>query len=96
MSDEKVVDLDKYRLKLDLESPPIAFLEAVWGNQVFGFNAVVRDLEDLRRGGDGGELDNPRTHYEVVLLVKHTRALANDIARRFGLEELINEEDDLP
>ncbi len=101
---KKVVDLDQHRIKLalegvrvpDLDTDPVAYIEGVWGEDVYGFNAVVKDLEDLRRGGTGGDLGRPRTHYEVELLVKHTRALANDIARHFGLEHLIHTEDELP
>jgi len=98
------VNLDEHRIRLamagdtrapDLDTEPIAYVEAVWGSDVYGFNALVKDLEDLRQGGDGVELGAPRTHYEAELLVSHTRALANDIARKFGLHHLIRESDDM-
>jgi hypothetical protein len=80
---------------LDLDTHPVAYFEAVWGEEVYGWNAVVRDTEDMRRGGDGVELAPPRTDYEREMLVRHVRAVANDMARVFNLAHLIRQEDDL-
>ena len=49
----------------------------------------------MRRGGDGVELAPPRTDYEREMLVRHVRAVANDMARVFNLAHLIRQEDDL-
>ena len=67
----------------------------VWGEEVYGWNAVIRDTEDMRRGGDGRALAPPRTDYEREMLVRHVRAVANDMARVFNLPHLLKREDDL-
>lgn len=94
--------LDPHRIKTkgvsappDLDTDPIAYFEAVWGEEVYGWNAVIRDTEDMRRGGDGVELAPPRTDHEKEMLVRHVRAVANDMARVFNLPHLLKREDDL-
>ena len=79
----------------DLDTEPVAYFEAVWGEEVYGWNAVIRDTEDMRRGGDGHSLQPPRTDYEKEMLVRHVRAVANDMAKVFNLPHLIKREDDL-
>ena len=79
----------------DLDTEPVAYFEAVWGEEVYGWNAVIRDTEDMRRGGDGVSLEAPRTDYEREMLVRHVRAVANDMARVFNLPHLLKREDDL-
>lgn len=102
----KVVDLDKYRLTLaaegkpgtpDLDTDPVAYFEAVWGTDAFGWNAIIVDMEALRTGTPAEVLPlrPPETTYEVELLVRHVRALANDICRQHRLNHLIKPEDDL-
>jgi hypothetical protein len=92
-----VTDLDEVRIRLgvDLKTEAIAYVEAVWGKETYGFNAAIRDLEAMRRGRDDGTLRRPETYYEGMLLVHHVRALANDLARNFGMDHLVREEDDL-
>jgi len=79
----------------DLDADPLAYFEVVWGEDVYGWNAVVRDTEDMRRGGDGVSLEPPRTDYEKEMLVRHVRAVANDMARVFNLAHLVRLGDDL-
>jgi hypothetical protein len=90
-------NLDRHRIRTpgDLDTEPIAYFEIVWGPDAFGWNAIIRDLEDMRRGGDGIDLAPPRTDYERELLIRHLRSAANDVARSFGRPDLIREEDDL-
>ena len=99
--DSKIVDLDRHRIRLalegkpgapDLDTEPLAYVEAVWGPEVYGWNALVVDLEARRRGGVSLPLRPPATQYEAELLVTHVRGLANDLARQFGLDHLITEE----
>jgi hypothetical protein len=80
---------------LDLDADPVAYFEVVWGTELYGWNAVIRDTEDMRRGGDGVELASPRTDHEREMLIRHVRAVANDMARVFGRSDLIRSEDDL-
>tara|TARA_B100001094_G_scaffold313478_1_gene351316 strand:- start:3828 stop:4151 length:324 start_codon:yes stop_codon:yes gene_type:complete len=102
----KVIDLDKYRIKLaiegkpgtpDLDTYPVAYFEAVWGTDAFGWNATIVDMEKLRSGVDAETLPMrpPQTTYEVELLVRHVRALANDICRQHRLNHLVKPGDDL-
>jgi hypothetical protein len=79
----------------DLDADPVAYFEAVWGEEVYGWNAVIRDTEDMRRGGDGVSLAPPRTDDEKVMLVRHVRAVANDMARVFNLAHMVRLVDDL-
>jgi hypothetical protein len=79
----------------DLDADPVAYFEVVWGAEVYGWNAVIRDTEDMRRGGDGIELAPPRTDHEKEMMVRHIRAVANDMARVFSRPDLVREGDDL-
>jgi hypothetical protein len=95
--EEYVADLDEVRIRLgvDIDAEAIAYVEAVWGKDTYGFNAAIQDLEALRRGRGDGALRRPETYHEGMLLVHHVRALANDMARNFGMDHLVREEDDL-
>ena len=103
---KNLVDLDKYRIRLaaegkpgvpDLDTDPVAYFEAIWGTDAFGWNAVIVDMEELRNGtpAESLPLRPPQTTYEVELLVRHVRALANDICRQHRLNHLIKPGDDL-
>jgi hypothetical protein len=102
----KVIDLDKYRIKLaiegkpgtpDLDTYPVAYFEAVWGTDALGWNATIVDMERMRRGTPPEDLSlrPPQTTYEVELLVRHLRSLANDICRQHRLNHILKPEDDL-
>jgi len=111
MSDDtpktSIIDLSLHRLKLkqealaeekadlDLDGNPLAYVEAIWGHSVYGYNAYTVDMEAHRRGDTDLQLRAPETDYEKELLIQHIRALANDIARKFNRTELIRSEDDL-
>lgn len=95
--DRKVVDLDQHRIRVEneFEDNTIAYVEAIWGESTFGFNAAIRDLELMRQGKDDGSLRPPETEHEAMMLVLHCRALANDLARHFKLSGMIREHDDV-
>lgn len=94
---DKVVSLDDFRIRLDreFEDEQVAYVEALWGKESFAYNAAIRDLEAMRRGEDDKALRPPETYHEVYLLVLHVRALANDVARHYGLHDLVRAEDDV-
>ncbi len=79
----------------DLDAEPVAYFEVVWGAEAYGWNAVIRDIEDMRQGGDGKELAAPRTDYEREMMIRHVRAAANDMAQVFNRPDLVRPEDDL-
>ena len=101
-----VVDLNLHRLKLkqeqlandkadlDLDGNPLAYVEAIWGHSVYGYNAYTVDMEAYRRGTPSEQRDLllrvPETDYEKELLIRHIRALANDLALQFGRADLID------
>ena len=103
--DVNIVDLDKYRLTLaaegkpgvpDLDTDPVAYFEAIWGTDAVGWNAIIVDIEKMRvQGKEGLPLRPPETSYEVELIVRHLRSLANDICRQHRLNHLVREGDDL-
>jgi hypothetical protein len=101
MADDKkpgeVVSLDDHRIRAEAEfqDEQVAYVEALWGRESFAFNVAIRDLEAMRRGEDDKALRHPATHYEKLHMVLHVRALANDLARHFGMEELVRPVDDL-
>ena len=90
-SDDKVIDLDRHRIRLalegkpgapDLDTTPVAYFEVVWGEEVYGWNAVCVDMEELRKGVPAADLTlrQPERSNEVELIVRHLRTIANDIA----------------
>ena len=91
-----VVSLDAHRIKAEgeFEDEQVAYVEALWGKETFAYNVAVRDLEAMRRGQDDGSLRPPETYHEAVHMVLHVRALANDVARHFGLTDRVRSEDD--
>ena len=95
--DPKVVNLDQHRIRVEreFEDESMAYVEALWGKQTFAFNVAVRDLEALRRGEDDGSLRPPETTHEAMMMVLHVRALANEVARHFGLTDMVREHDDV-
>ena len=110
MSDDaNIVDLSlaRHRLKLkqgldkeyqdqaDLDTEPLAYVEAVWGSTVYGYNAYTVDMEAHRRGERPTHLRVPETDYEKELIVRHVKALANDLARQFNRPDLIDPHSDL-
>lgn len=97
LPDPVVTNLDDVRIRADreFEDEQIAYVEALWGKKTYAFNAAIRDLEAMRRGRDDGTLRKPETYHEGMLLVHHVRALANDLARNFGMDHLVREDDDL-
>jgi hypothetical protein len=95
--DLKVVDLDEHRVRIDreFEDNTVAYIEAIWGEKTFAFNAAIRDLEMMRRGRDDGSLRPPETDHEGRMMVLHCRSLANDLARHFHLMDMVREHDDV-
>lgn len=91
------MDLDEIRIRMGAEftDEAVAYVEAIWGKTTYAFNAAIRDLEAMRRGVDDKALRRPVTYHEGMHLVLHVRALANDLARNFGMDHLVREEDDL-
>lgn len=90
-----VLDDIRIREEQEFEDEKVAYVEALWGKETFAFNAAIRDLEAMRRGGDDLTLRTPQTYHEAAHLVLHIRALANDLARHFGMDDLVREEDDM-
>lgn len=92
-----VTDLDEVRIRMGQEfsDEAVAYVEAIWGKTTYAFNAAIRDLEAMRRGIDDKSLRRPVTYHEGMHLVLHVRALANDLARNFGMDHLVRDEDDL-
>jgi hypothetical protein len=107
-----VIDLSLHRLRLqgtqgqgnnnddnadlDLDGSPLAYIEAVWGHSVYGYNAYTVDMEAYRREGSANlPLREAETDYEKELLIQHIRALANDLARQFNRADLLRDEDEL-
>jgi hypothetical protein len=95
--DRKIVSLDEHRIRVEreFEDNSVAYVEALWGEETFAFNAAIRDLEGMRRGQDDGSLRPPETTHEAISLVLHCRSLANDLARHFGLDHMVREHDDV-
>ena len=93
-----VVSLDQHRIRANGEfaDESVAYVEALWGKSTFAFNAAVRDLEAMRRGTEepGMPLRPPETYHEATHLIRHVRALANDLARHFKVDDEIREVDD--
>ena len=94
--DDNLTILDDHRIRKESEftDDMVAYVEGLWGKRTFAFNVAVRNLEQMRRGVDDKALREPSTYHEALHIVKHVRALANDIARHFGVIE-IRPEDDL-
>lgn len=97
-SENQVVNLDDHRIRTEaeFEGEAMAYVEALWGKDTHSFNAAVRDLEAIRRGTEDPSkpLRPPETYHEAMHIVLHVRALANDLARHFGVDDLIKPEDD--
>jgi len=100
-SDDKVIDLDRHRIRLalegkpgapDLDTTPVAYFEVVWGEEVYGWNAVCVDMEELRKGVPAADLTlrQPERSNEVELIVRHLRTIANDIALQYRLNHLLD------
>lgn len=89
--------LDEYRIRAahEFEDEQVAYLEVLWGKSTWAFNAAIRNLEELRRGSGDKSLRPPQTYWEAAHVVLHVRALANDLARFWALDDLIRPEDDL-
>lgn len=98
---DKVIDLDKHRIRLalegkpgvpDLDTTPVAYFEVVWGEEVYGWNAVTVDMEELRKGTPASELTlrQPEYSHEVELIVRHLRSIANDICHQYRLNHLLD------
>lgn len=94
---ENIISLDEHRIRIEREfdDEAMCYVEALWGKESFAFNAAIRDLELLRQGKDDGGLRPPETVHEALHVILHVRALANDLARHFGLEELVRPDDDI-
>lgn len=90
-----VLDDIRIREEQEFEDEKVAYVEALWGRETFAFNAAIRDLEAMRRGHEDLTLRSPQTYHEAVHLILHVRALANDLARHFAMEDLVRPEDDL-
>lgn len=93
-----LVDLDDHRIRTEreFEGESMAYVEALWGRETVAFNAAVRDLEAIRRGTEdpAKPLRPPETYHEALHLIYHVRSLANDLARHFGIEDVIRIGDD--
>ena len=89
--------LDEYRIRAAhvFEDEQVAYLEVLWGKSTWAFNAAIRNLEELRRGSGDKSLRPPQTSWEAAHVVLYVRALANDLARFWALDDLIRPEDDL-
>jgi hypothetical protein len=96
---EGVVSLDQYRIRAEqeFEDEQVAYVEALWGKETYAFNVAIRDLEGMRRGTEDltKPLRTPQTYHEALHMVLHVRALGNDLARHFGLDDLVRPVDDL-
>jgi hypothetical protein len=96
--DPRIANLDEHRIRVEreFEGESMAYIEAMWGKETVAFNAVVRDLEAMRRGNEepGMPLRPPETYHEAIHLVLHVRALANDLARCFGMDDQVRVSDD--
>ena len=96
--DPRIANLDDHRIRVEreFEGESMAYIEALWGRETVAFNAVVRDLEAMRRGNEepGMPLRPPATYHEAIHLVLHVRALANDLARCFGMDDQVRVSDD--
>ncbi len=95
--DDNLIDLEAYRseIKPGSDSHPVAYFESVWGESEYGWSAMIVDIEDLRKGNRGLGLRPPETSFEIELLVRHIRAVANDIARDHRMNHLVKPEDDM-
>lgn len=97
--DVNVVNLDEHRIRAEgeFEGEAMAYVEALWGRETHSFNAAVRDLEAMRRGTEDPSkpLRPPETYHEAIHIILHVRALANDLARHFGIDDVVRPEDDL-
>jgi len=95
----ELIDLADVRAREEREfqDEQVAYLEALWGKSTFAFDLAVRDLEAMRRDTEDPRmpLRPPETYYETEHMIKHVRALANDIARFYGMPELVRDEDDI-
>lgn len=97
LQEVNVVHLDAVRIREDreFEDEKVAYVEALWGKETFAFNAAIRDLEAMRRGHEDLTLRPPQTYHEAAHLILHVRALANDMARHFGIDDLVRPEDEI-
>lgn len=97
--DPKVVNLDEHRIRVEreFEDEMVAYVEALWGRDSFAWNVAIRDLEAMRRDAEEPDkpLRPPETTHEAIMMVLHVRALANDVARHFGLDHMVREHDDV-
>lgn len=95
---DAVVDLDEHRIRTEreFEDQQVLYVEALWGKETFAYNVAIRDLEAMRRGTESPNrpLRPPETDYEVELAVRHIRWLGNELARHFGMDDLVRPEDD--
>ncbi len=94
-----VVNFEELQIReeADYTTNAMCYVEAAWGPQTHRWDAVVRDLEAMRRGTEDPSrpLRPPVTYHEATHIVMHVRALANDMARHFGIDELVRSDDDL-
>lgn len=97
-SEDNLIFLEDHRILSENEfnDEQVAYLEALWGKKTFAFNVAVRDLEAMRQGSSDKSLRIPETNHEMVHMILHVRALANDLARHFKLDHMIRVDDDLP
>lgn len=97
MSDDNLIDLDSYRSTISpgSDAHPVAYFEAIWGESQYGWSAMIVDIEDLRKGKRGGALRPPETSFEIELLIRHIRAVANDLARDHRMNHLVKPEDNI-
>jgi len=95
--DDKIVSLDAHRIRTvgEFSDEQVAYVEALWGKETWAFNIAIRDLEAMRRGSGEKELRPPQTYHEVQQVILQVRALANEIARFYGFEELARKGDDV-
>lgn len=97
MDEDKVVDLSRVRTLRDFTAEDkLAYIEILWGeSDTFAVNAVIRDLEALRRGTEDEEkpLRDPETEYEGEAILRRLRFVANHLAEAWGLDHLIRPED---
>jgi hypothetical protein len=95
--DDKVVDLTRVRALRDFDGEDkLAYVEILWGERgAFAVNAVIRDLEALRRGTEDEEkpLRDPETTFEAEAILRRIRYVANHLADSWGLDHLVRPED---
>jgi hypothetical protein len=96
--EQQVVDLEDHRIRKgrEFEGEQMLYIEALFGKETFAYDVAIRDIEAIRQGREDPTkpLRPPATDYEVELVIKHIRWLANEVARLSENEDWVRPEDD--